>query len=56
MLFGHQLPFASEEATLILLVPRFGYITPKNGDFQYALPRTGERTQVNSYITDLYFN
>ena len=35
---------------------RFGYITPKNGNFQYALPMTGERTQVNTYIIDLYFN
>ena len=43
MLFGQQLLFATEEATLILLVPRFGYITPKKGDFQYALQRTGER-------------
>ena len=35
------------------LVPRFGYITPKNRNFQYALPMTGERTQENSYIIDL---
>ena len=56
LLFGKHLPFVTEEATSISLVPRYGYITPKNRNFQYALPMTGERTQVNSYIIDLYFN
>ena len=41
--FYTGLPFATEEATLLSLVPLFGYVTPKNGNFQYALPMTGER-------------
>ena len=56
LLFGKHLPFVTEEATSISLVPRFGYITPKNRNFQYALPMNGERSQINSYIIDLYFN
>ena len=56
LLFGKQLPFATEEATVISLVPRFGYISLKNRNFQYTPPMTVERTQINSYIIDLNYN
>ena len=55
LLFGQQLPFTTEEAILILLVARFGYLTPKNVDFQFELPRTGEKTQIKQLHKRLVF-